>query len=157
MQRYLEDFEVGMVHSSGRYTVTQEEIVRFAGEFDPQPFHIDGEMAAASVFGGLTASGAHIVALQLKLIHESDLGRNDAVLAGLGWDEVRFPEPVRPGDTLSLTIECIGKRISESKPDRGIVKNLVTLKNQKGETVLKSIHTILVASGTVSFPEFLKK
>ena len=147
MKRYLEDFEVGMVHSSGRYTITEEEIVRFASEFDPQPFHLDREMAAASVFGGLTASGAHIVALQFKLIHESELGKNDAVLAGLGWEEVCFPEPVRPGDTLSLTVECIGKRFSENNPDRGIVKNLVTLNNQNGKTVLKSIHTILVASG----------
>lgn len=146
MQRYLEDFKIGMVDSSGPYTVTKEEIVRFAREFDPQPFHIDEKMAAASVFGGLTASGAHTVALQMRLIHESDLGMNDAVLAGMGWDEVRFLEPVRPGDTLFLTIECIDKRISDSNPGRGVVKNLIILKNQKEETVLKSIHTILVAA-----------
>lgn len=146
MKRYLEDFKIGMVHSSSGYTVTKEEIVRFARQFDPQPFHTNEKMAAASIFGGLTASGAHTVALQFKLINESGLGRNDALIAGMGWDEVRFPEPVRPGDTLSLTIECIDKRISDSNPDRGIVKNIVTLKNQKDETVLKSIHTILVAA-----------
>ena len=144
-RRYFEDFNIGEVHRSGGYTVTQEEIVRFARAFDPQPFHIDESVAATSVFGGLTASGAHTVALQLKLIHESGAGKDDVVLAALGWDEVRFPNPVRPGDTLSLSIECMERRTSDSKPDRGIVKNRVTLENQKGETVLTSIHTILVA------------
>jgi acyl dehydratase len=96
------------------------------------------------VFGGLTASGAHTVALQIKLVHQSE-SREDAVLAVLGWDEVRFPKPVRPGDTLSLRNECIETRASESKPDRGIARMRVELLNQHGETVLTSIHTILVA------------
>ena len=144
-RRYFQDFEIGEVHRSDPYAVSKEEILRFSGEFDPQPFHLDEDAANASVFGGLTASGAHTVALQLKLIHASGAGKDDAVLAALGWDEVRFPKPVSPGDALSLRIECVEARSSETKPDRGVVRDQVTLLNQNDEIVLTSIHTILVA------------
>jgi acyl dehydratase len=142
--KYFEDFKVGEILRGGPYTVSREEILQFAREFDPQPFHLDEAAANASVFGGLTASGAHTVALQIKLIHQCE-SRDQAVLAALGWDEVRFPKPVRPGDTLSLCNECIETRASETKPDRGIARMRIELVNQKGETVLTSVHTILVA------------
>jgi len=148
-RKYFEDFKVGEIRRSGPYAVSKEEIVRFAREFDPQPFHLDEAAARASVFGGLTASGAHTVALQLKLIHASHSDEDEAaVLAALGWDEVRFPNPVRPGDSLSLHKECIETRVSKGKPDRGIVRTRITVLNQNGEAVLTSIHTILVKRGT---------
>lgn len=146
-RKYFEDIKVGEIYQSPPYTVSRDEIVRFAREFDPQPFHLDDTAASASVFGGLTASGAHTVALQIKLIHtrQQQEARESAVLAVLGWDEVRFSTPVRPDDTLHLRTECIDARVSESKPDRGIVRTRLTLLNQKKEIVLTSIHTILVA------------
>jgi acyl dehydratase len=144
-KKYFEDFEVGDSNRKGSHTVTREEIIAFAQEFDPQPFHIDEAAANASVFGGLTAAGSHTVALQIKLIHSDRAEVESAVLAGMGWDEVRFPNPVRPGDTLSLLMECIDTRVSKSKPDRGIVRNKITVLNQNEDVVLESIHTILVA------------
>ncbi len=146
-RKYFEDFEVGEVRRGGRHVVSKDEILRFAREFDPAPFHLDEAAANASVFGGLTASGAHTVALQIKLIHESHdkPDQQAVVLAALGWDDVRFLKPVRPGDTLSLHSECIETRASGSKHDRGIVRTRITILNQHEEPVLTSIHTILVA------------
>ena len=140
--KYFEDYVVGDYVQGGSYMVTKDEIVAFAREYDPQPFHIDEEAAKASVFGGLTASGFHTVAIQGKLIHA--LPDKGAVIAGLGWDEVRFANPVHVGDTLTLHLVCIETRPSTSKPDRGVVRSSITLRNQRGEDVLTSIHSILV-------------
>jgi acyl dehydratase len=144
--RYFEDLEVGYKNRGGSYKVSKEEIIRFASEYDPQPFHLDEAAANASVFGGLIACGAHTVALHIKLIHLRDGGRSEgAVLAGLGWDEVRFAKPVRPDDVLTSEGEVIESRPSESKPDRGIVRIRQTVLNQHEETVFTATHTILVA------------
>jgi len=149
--KYLEEFEVGNKNRGGSYRVSKEEIIRFASDYDPQPFHLDEAAAEASVFGGLTACGSHTVALQIKLIHLRGGGRaQGAVLAGLGWDEVRFAKPVRPDDVLTLESEVIESRPSESKSDRGIVRVRQTVLNQNEEAVLTSIHTILVAKRPVT-------
>lgn len=142
--RHFEDFQAGEKTTvAEQYPVTKEEIIEFGKKWDPQPFHIDEEAAEASGFGGLIAPGCLIVSIAIRLLNQPET-RAD-VLAGLGWDELRFPNPVRPGDRLSLTVECLETRDSDSKPDRGIVRTLITVGNQKGEPVLTFKDNILVA------------
>ena len=141
--KYFEDYVVGESFGHGAYVVEAEEIMAFARQYDPQPFHLDLAAAAASIFGGLTASGFHTVAMQGALLHSTPEDPA-AILAGLGWDEVRFSNPVRVGDTLSVRITCVETRPSESKPDRGIVRQKVELLNQDGQVVLSSVHNLLM-------------
>ena len=142
-RKYFEDFRVGERRTAGDYLVTEKEIVEFASKWDPEPFHIDRDAAQASVFAGLTACGTHIIAIRNWLIHR--LPDKAHVVAALGIEELRFAAPVRPGDRLSLTIECVETRPSLSKSDRGIVRSLLTVTNQEGETVLTTKEAVLVA------------
>jgi acyl dehydratase len=132
MVLYFDDIEVGEVRALGQHAVSRDEIVRFAGEWDPQPFHTDDDAAADSIFGGLTASSCHTYSISSLVFHKS--GQPMAVAAMLGL-ELRFPTPVRPGDVLSLRDECLEKRLSKSRPGFGVVKSRSTLANQKGEEV----------------------
>ena len=141
--KFFEDFNPGDIATFGEYELTKDEIIEFAKKWDPQPFHINEEDAKKSVFEGITASGCQVVSISVLLIMKRDI--KVKVLAGLGWDEVRFPAPVRPGDVLSLRHECLEAIDSKSKPDRGIVRNRLTLLNQKDEPVLTYIDTIMVA------------
>jgi acyl dehydratase len=139
---YFEDFRIGEQTTVGEYLVDEEEIVEFASRWDPELFHIDRGAAKASVFEGLTACGTHIIAIRNWLIHR--LPNKAHVLAGLGIDELRFAAPVRPGDRLSLTTECLEVRPSSSKPDRGVVQSLLKVTNQDDQTVLTTKEAILV-------------
>ena len=141
--KYFEDFVLGEVEKVGEYNLTQEEIIEFGKKWDPQPFHIDPVAADKSVFSGLVAAGIHLIAITVLqlIIHQPRV----SVLAGLGWDEVRFLDPARPGDTLTLFRECIEIRPSTSKLDRGVVRNRLTLSNQNGQSLLSYVDTILVA------------
>ena len=141
--KYFEDFVLGEIETVGEYSLTQEEIIEYAGKWDPHFFHIDPEAAEKSLFQGLTAAGTHLMAI--TVLHLVTHQPKVAVLAGLGWDEVRFLGPARPGDTLTLLRECLEIRPSASKPDRGVVKNRLTLRNQDGRPVLSYIDTLLVA------------
>ena len=142
--RYFDDFEVGERWPiDAVYEMTEDEIVSFARKWDPQPFHVDKAAAARSVYRTLTACGSHIQAVVLKLAQS--LPHETAVIGALGYDEVRFHKAAKLGDRLQLTIECIDKRASSSKPDRGIVKNRHTLTNQQGETVFTQTTTLLIA------------
>jgi acyl dehydratase len=140
---YFEDAEVGTICKSGAYLVSKDEIIQFAKQYDPAPRHIDEEAAARSIFGGLTASSAHTIAVFIALTKK--LQPRLHVLAAMGYDELRLPNPVRPGDELDLETNTLEKRESKSKPDRGIVRNQVRLRNQRGEIVLQCISIILVA------------
>jgi acyl dehydratase len=140
---YFEDAEIGTTCKAGPYLVSKEEIMQFAKQYDPVPRHIDEEAAARSIFGGLTASGVHTFAVFISLT--SKLQPRLHVLAGMGWDEVRLPNPVRPGDELNLETIVLEKRESKSKSDRGIVRSQVRLRNQKSEVVLQCFGNILVA------------
>jgi acyl dehydratase len=147
--KHFEDFHVGEETTVGDYHVTKEEIIEFAQKWDPQPFHVDEEAATESIFGGLIACGCHLVSISILL--ENGAGTKPNIMAGLGWDQLRFPRPVRPNDKLSLTVVCLEKRELRSRADQGIVRNLVTLTNQKGEPVLTYQDTIIVAKREKSF------
>jgi acyl dehydratase len=140
---YFEDAEIGTVCTAGPRLVTKEEIIEFAKQYDPVPRHIDEEAAAHSIFGGLTASSAHTFAMNISLTPR--LQPRLRVLAGMGWDELRPPNPVRPGDELDLETTVLEKRESKSKSDRGIVRNQIRLNNQRREIVLQAISSIRVA------------
>jgi acyl dehydratase len=117
-------------------SVDQASIIAFAKEFDPQPIHVDPAAAAAGPFGGLIASGWHTAALVMRLIVENYLSA-EASLGGAGADELRWPYPVRPGDTLRVRATVVESRRSLSKPDRGIIKTLAEAVNQDGRTVMR--------------------
>jgi acyl dehydratase len=140
---YFEDIEVGASRKAGPYLVSKSEIVQFAKQYDPVPRHIDEEAAARSIFGGLSASSAHTFSIFILLT--TKLQDRFHVLAGMGWDELRLPSAVRPEDELELDTTVLEKRESRSKPDRGIVRDQILLRNQKGETVLQCIGNVLVA------------
>jgi acyl dehydratase len=140
---YFEDVEIGTIRTAGPLLVTKDEIIEFAKQYDPVPRHLDEEAAARSVFGGLTASSAHTFSISILLA--SRLQPRLHVLAGMGWDELRLPKAVRPGDELDLETTILEMRESKSKPDRGIVRNRVFLRNKRREVVLECISSILVA------------
>jgi acyl dehydratase len=133
-RQYLEDFTVGQIFESARLRVDREAIIAFARQFDPQPYHLDEEAARNSVFGGLAASGWHTAALTMRLLVESDFRPAGGIL-GVGFDELSWPRPVRPGDELQTRSEVLDVRPSKSRPDRGLVRVRTTTFNQNGEAV----------------------
>jgi acyl dehydratase len=132
---YFEDFPPGDVRESPARTLTRDEILTFARQFDPQPFHLDDEAAKRSVFGGLLASGWHTCAIYMRLMWETFL-KDTASLGSPGVDEIRWVKPVRPGDTLRVRFTVVEAVPSRSKPDRGIVRVLSEVFNQHGEIVM---------------------
>jgi acyl dehydratase len=132
---YFEDFPPGDVRESPSRGVTHDEIVAFARQYDPQPFHLDDEAATRSIYGGLLASGWHTCALYMRLMWETFL-KDTASLGSPGVDEIRWVKPVRPGDTLRVRFTVVEATPSRSKPDRGIVRSLSEVFNQHGEVVM---------------------
>jgi acyl dehydratase len=131
---YLEDLVVGVVTELGTVSVDRDELVAFAERFDPQRMHTQEAAAAHSPFGGIIASGWHTGSMWMRLYVDSVLA--DIVnLGGLGIDELRFPAPVRPGDTLTGAVEVLEAHPSQRKPDRGTMVVLGTMHNQNGELV----------------------
>jgi acyl dehydratase len=130
---YLEDLHVGQRFRSATHVVTVEQIKAFARQFDPQPFHLDEEAAAGSLFAGLAASGWHTAALTMRLL----VGGGAPIAGGVigAGVEVSWPRPVRPGDELQVLSEVIEVTPSRSKPDRGIVVLRSETRNQRGEVV----------------------
>jgi acyl dehydratase len=141
--KYLEDFVVGQVYGSECITVDIERIKTFAAEFDPQPFHQDAEAARQSIFGGLVASGWHTAALTMRLLVESEFTPAGG-LVGAGFDELRWPLPVRPGDRLHVEAEILEVRPSKSRPNLGLVKGRITTTNQNGDAVQVFVANIVV-------------
>lgn len=142
-ERYLEDFAVGQTFGSGRLTIDQERIKAFAAEFDPQPFHVDEEAARDTLFRGLAASGWHTAALTMRLLVESEF-KPAGGLIGAGFEELRWPRPVRPGDELHVESEILEVRPSMSRPEQGVVKLKTTTLNQYGEPVQVFIGNLIV-------------
>jgi acyl dehydratase len=141
--RYLEDLAVGQIFRSGTATVEAERVKAFAAEFDPQPFHLDQQAAGASFFGGLVASGWHTAAITMKLLVESEF-KIVGGLIGAGIEEMKWPRPVRPGDTLHVESEVLEVRPSKSQPEKGIVKMRSTTLNQNGQPVMTQVASLLV-------------
>lgn len=132
---YYEDMEVGSIRvSKETYAVTAEEIKSYARQWDPMPFHVDEEFASQTPMGGLFASSLHTISIGVKLGHTMKDGEL-AIIAALGWDEMRFPKPVFVGDVLRAKTEIIGKRVSKSKPDQGIIQTQMSVLNQNDEIV----------------------
>ena len=133
--RYFEDFKPGDVIELGARTITKERILAFAREFDPQPFHTDEEAAKRSIYGGLLASGWHTGSLLMRILYDGLL-HDAASLGSPGIDELRWLEPVRPGDTLAGRMTILEAIPSRSKPDRGIIRSLIEMRNQHGAVVV---------------------
>lgn len=134
---YFEDYVPGLTVDCGSFSIGEAEIIAFAKEYDPQPFHTDPVEAADGPFGGLIASGWHTTSLMMRLLVEHFLSP-DTSLGAAGVDEIRWPSPVRPGDTLQVRATVLDARRSRSKPDRGIIKSLAEVTNQRGETVMRA-------------------
>jgi acyl dehydratase len=132
---HWEDFPVGKVMEMSGATVTRDEIVAFARQFDPQPFHLDEEAARHSLFGGLAASGWHTAALAMRMWCDGVLNRT-ASSGSPGVEKLRWLKPVRPGDTLRLRVQVVEARPMASKPHLGLVRSEWTVLNQAGEPVM---------------------
>jgi acyl dehydratase len=142
-KRYLEDFAVGQTFGSGRVRVDKERIKRFAAEFDPQPFHLDEEAARDTIFQGLAASGWHTAALTMRLVVEGELNPVGGIV-GAGFEELRWPLPVRPGDELRVESEVLEVRPSKSRPQQGLIKVRTTTLNQNGDAVQVFVANLIV-------------
>jgi acyl dehydratase len=142
-RRYLEDFAVGQTFGSGRLRVDKEQIKAFAAEFDPQPFHLDEDAARDTIFRGLAASGWHTAALTMRLLVESEIEPAGGVV-GAGFDEFRWPRPVRPGDELHIESEVLEVRPSRSRSNQGLIKVRTTTLNQNDEAVQVQIANLIV-------------
>jgi acyl dehydratase len=142
-ERYLDDFVVGQTFGSGRLQIDETRIKSFATEFDPQPFHLDEEAARQTFFQGLAASGWHTAALTMGLLVESELKPAGGIV-GAGFDELRWPRPVRPGDELRVESEILEVRPSKSRPEQGLIKVRTTTLNQNGEAVQVSVGNLIV-------------
>ena len=143
MIRYLENFEPGQRFGSGELSVDATRIKSFAAEFDPQPFHLDEHKARQTFFKGLAASGWHTAAMTMRLLVDSDLKPAGGII-GAGFDEMRWPRPVRPGDKLHVESEVLEVRPSKSRPDQGVIKVRTTTLNQVGEPVQVFVGNLIV-------------
>jgi acyl dehydratase len=141
--RYLEDFAVGQTFNSGRLRISKDQIKAFAMEFDPQPFHLDEATAQNTVFQGLAASGWHTAALTMRLLVESELEPAGGII-GVGFDEFRWPRPVRPEDELRIESEVLEVRPSKSRSNSGFIKLRTTTLNQNDEAVQIQIANLVV-------------
>lgn len=142
---FFEDIDVGQKDSFGHYEVTKEEIIEFASKYDPQPFHLDEEIAKQSVFGSLCASGWHTSAMLMRMIVDHMAKRGFAGMGSPGIDGIEWKKPVFPGDVLSAETEITAKRESQSRPNMGLMKSTYSVKNQKGEVVMIMKGNVMVA------------
>lgn len=137
--KYYEDFEIGETRWTGSLVVDREEVLDFGRRFDPQPFHVDEVAAAASHFRGLVASGWHTTAMTMRLMVEAMQELGGESLGSPGVEEIRWQAPVRPGDTLRARLEVADLRVLGSRPDRGLVKLRVSLRNQDDVEVMNML------------------
>jgi acyl dehydratase len=140
---YLEDLSVGQKFGTDRLKVDAVRIKSFAAEFDPQPFHLDESAAEKSLFRGLAASGWHTAAMTMRLLVDGEFKPAGGIL-GVGFDQLQWPRPVRPGDELHAESEIIDVRPSKSKPDIGLVRVRVTTLNQNNESVQIFVANLIV-------------
>lgn len=139
---FFDDIVLGEALTTEAYALSAEEIIAFAERWDPMPIHVDQRAAEASMFGGLTAAGCHLLAIKQKLVHRLPL--QASVICTMGFDEVRFHAPGRPGDRLRLRLTWREKRVSQSKPDCGVVKHFFELLNAEERVLLSHFDTVLM-------------
>lgn len=132
---YWEDFDTHFKLETAPRTVTKEEIIGFASQFDPQPFHLDEEAAKQSILGGLCASGWHTCAITMRMVCDAFLLRSSS-LGSPGIEHIKWLKPLYAGDTVTVLIECLEHRASASKPDIGLIKWRWTVLNQARETLM---------------------
>lgn len=137
---HWEDFEPGQATESGSYRVTEEEIVAFAAEFDPQPFHLDAAAAEHTLLAGLAASGWHSCAMLMHMICDSYIMESNS-MGSPGMEDVRWREPVRPGDVLRMRRTCLEARASRSRPEMGLCRFAWEVLNQEGMVVVTATGT----------------
>ncbi|WP_435116884.1 MaoC family dehydratase [Halolamina sp. C58] len=142
MTTYFEDLTVGETDEFGTYDVTEEEIVEFAGQYDPQPFHTDPEEAAETIYGGLIASGWHTCAMTMRLLVDGHFD-DSAAMGARGVEELRFPRPVRPGDSLSVRTEILEKTVDSA--DRGTARVRSETVTENDELVLSMTSEVMYA------------
>jgi acyl dehydratase len=147
--RYLEDFEPGQRFASARLRVDLERIKSFGMEFDPQPFHLDENAARGSFFKGLAASGWHTAAMTMRLLVDSDFKPAGGII-GAGFEELRWPRPVRPGDELRVESEVLEVRASRSRAYQGLIKVRTTTLNQNDEEVQVFVGNLIVPRRPIS-------
>ena len=143
IELYLEDLRIGDRFGSDTIEVTEQSIFEFARQFDPQPFHLDVDMAKQSILKGLTASGWHTAAMSMRLFVTGEFKPVGGSI-GLAVDELRWPQAVRPGDILKVETEILDVRKSKSKPDRGIIRIRNVTTNQHGEIVQTFLAFVMV-------------
>ena len=139
---YFEDVRVGDTERFGRYEVTREEIIEYARQFDPQPMHVDEEAAKASMFGGLIASGWHTGAMLIRMLNDHSIPRA-ATTGALGFDDLKWVKPVRPGDILSVQTRVLEKTESRRRPEIGVVKVESRVLDQAGELKMSLVSIVL--------------
>ena len=139
---YLDDLRIGQQFVSQAHVIDEEQIVKFAREFDPQPFHVDPAAAKRTFFGGLVASGWHTAALTMRLLVEGGVPIAGGMVGAGG--EIRWPNPTRPGDTLRVHSEVVEIVPSRSRPDRGIVTIRIETRNQHAEVVQRFVGKLVV-------------
>lgn len=132
--RFFEDYQQGAVYDCGSFSLTEQEMIEFASRYDPQMMHVDRDLAAKGPFGQIIASGWHTISAGMRLLVDNFLPHNG--LAAPGIDELRWHLPVRPNETLTVTVEVLEARRSRSKPDRGLLSMLMELRNQNGDLAL---------------------
>ena len=148
--QYFEDLEIGATARFGAYAVTREEVIAFAEKYDPQPFHLSDEAAAATHFGRLSASGWHTCAMTMSMLVANLKAHRQAGLGSPGIDQLRWVKPVYPGDTLYCETRITEKRVSASRPEMGIFKSALTVFNQHDEPVMTMISNGLIRTRPAS-------
>ena len=141
---YFDDLKPGLRFETMGKTLSEAEILDFAFRYDPQPFHMDVAYAEAGPYGGLIASGVQTIAVALRMFFQARVFAPEISLGSPGVDELRWLQPVRPGDTLRATGEILGARASRSKPERGIVRYRMEVLNQRDEVVMTMTSAAIV-------------
>ena len=141
--RWFEDYVPGTVHDLGSVVVDEQEVVAFARQFDPQPFHLDQERAEKSAFGGLVASGWHTACMVMRLMVDHYLSEVSSE-GSPGIDELRWLRPVRPGDQLLVKITILDARRSRSRPERGVVRSQIETLNRDGEVIMHLTFAVFI-------------
>ena len=139
---YLDDIKVGQRFSTGSHAIDEAQIIAFASQFDPQPFHTDPEAAKGTFFKGLVASGWHTAAITMRLLVTSGIPLAGGIIGAGGT--VKWPNATRPGDVLTVYGEVTEVRPSQSRPERGTIAISAETRNQRGEVVQAFTATLIV-------------